>query len=349
MRVIINAKNGADERMKGQYIDSGLKKELTVSILIIAAATISGLFISLLCGGIILMAGCLISAAHYYFSRKRYREIEALSDSIDRILYGQDEVMISDSCEGELAVLNSEIHKMTLKLKEQTDQLSQDKIRLTKAIEDIFHQLRTPLTTMNLVVTLLTKEELDYDKRISHTRLLKTQLERMQWMVETLLKMSKIDAGTVSFHREICTAADLLRKASNSLLVPMELRDQTYIVKAENASLLCDENWTAEALANLIKNCMEHTPAGGTISVFAEETALSTDITIQDDGEGFIEEDIPYLFERFYKGKNASKDSIGIGLAFSRMVIAEQNGTITASNLPSGGACFKVKFFKSVI
>ena len=338
-----------DKRTAGKYKDPELKKELTVYILITTVAAISGLFVSTVCGGIILVAGCLISAAHYYFSRKRYQEIAVLSDSIDRILHGQDEVMISNSREGELAVLNSEIHKMTLKLKEQTDQLSQDKIRLTKAIEDIFHQLRTPLTTMNLVVILLTSEELDYEKRISHTRQLKIQLERMQWMVETLLKMSKIDAGTITFHPETCTAVDLIRKASDSFLIPMELREQTYIIKAGNEELLCDKNWTVEALANIIKNCMEHTPAGGTISVFAEETALSTDITIEDDGEGFETEDIPYLFERFYKGKNASKDSIGIGLAFSRMVIAGQNGTIAASNLPSGGACFKVRFYKSVI
>ena len=274
--------------MAGRNKNPELKKELMAYILITAIAAVAGFFVSVLCGCVILVAVGMTCAAHYYFSRKRYRKIATLSDSIDRILHGQDEVMISDSREGELAVLDSEIRKMTLKLKEQTEQLSSDKIQLTKAIEDIFHQLRTPLTTMNLVVTLLASEELDYEKRLQYTRQLKTQLERMQWMVETLLKMSKIDAGTVTFHRETCSAAELIRKASDPFLVPMELRGQAFIVRAEKEKLFCDEYWTAEALANLIKNCMEHTPEGGTISVFAKETALSTDITIQDDGEGFV-------------------------------------------------------------
>ncbi len=297
----------------------------------------------------VLFTGLFFSCVHLFFSARRYKRISDLSESIDRILHGNDSVIIAGSGEGELAVLSSEIQKMTTTLKEQTELLRSDKIRLTDAIADIFHQIRTPLTSMNLVVTLLSDEDLEYGRRVQLTRELKRQLERIQWLIESLLKLSKIDAGTAIFASKEVPVKKLIEKASEPFLIPMELREQQLIVSAGDEKYTGDLQWSVEALGNILKNAMEHTPEGGTISVSAAETALYTEIVVEDSGEGFEKDDIPHLFERFYKGKNAGESSIGIGLALSRAIITSQNGIIKAENSQEGGAKFVIRFYKNVI
>ena len=290
-----------------------------------------------------------LSAAHIRFARKRYRQMAELAQSLDRILHGQEAELIDESAEGELSILNSELHKMTARLKEQSDLLTADKVHLTEAIQDIFHQIRTPLTSMNLIVSMLGAEDLPYERRLELTHELKRQLERVQWLVETLLKLSKIDAGTAQFRRDSVLVRELIGKAADPLRIPIELREQTLTVQAADEHFTGDIGWTAEALSNLLKNCMEHTPIGGSITVTASETPLFTELVIEDNGPGFDKADIPHLFDRFYRGKGASDESVGIGLALARSVVAAQNGTLTAANVPSGGARFTMRFYKSVI
>ena len=329
-----------------------IARETVIYIVVTAAAAVCGFFLTgrklsgLL---IVLITGLVLTLVHYLFAAGRYARIAKLSESLDRILHGQQTVLIEDSSEGELSILNSEVHKMTIRLKEQADQLAQSKLNLTDAIADIFHQLRTPLTSMNLTVSLLAEENLPYEKRIRHARSLKQQLERISWLVESLLKMSRIDSGTAVFRPEHIKASALLERASQPFLVAMELRGQEYRTFVSDEGVDADPAWTVEAFGNLLKNCMEHTPAGGRIEVSVSETPLFTEFIVRDTGEGFVPEDIPHLFERFYKGQNASEGSIGIGLALSRMIISAQNGTITADNAPEGGARFTVRFYKTVI
>lgn len=298
---------------------------------------------------LIVISDLIFCCLHLYFARKRYQKLADLSQLIDRVLHGQEQITIVGNDEGELAILESEIQKMTVRLREQADALLDEKMTLTTAIEDIFHQLRTPLTSMNLMVSMLTEEELTYERRIELTRKLKRQLERMQWLVETLLKMSKIDAGTAVFAKESVSMKELMRKAVEPFLIPMELRGQKWELIVSEESFEGDFSWTTEAIGNLLKNCMEHTPAGGTIRAVVTETALFTKIVITDSGQGFVKEDIPHLFERFYRGQNAGAESIGIGLALSKMIITAQNGTITAKNTLEDGAQFEVKLYRSVV
>lgn len=308
-----------------------------------------GFLIGPLCGGLFLLGGAVFMGLHALFTRRRYRDIAAVSADMDRILHGQESVLIGESDEGELSILRSEIQKMTVRLKENSDALLADKLYLTRAMEDIFHQLRTPLTAMNLEVSLLGREDLPYERRLQLTRELKKQLEHTGWLAETLLKMSQLDAGTVTLRKDTVSVRELAEKASEALVIPMELRGQELRIDARDESFTGDLPWTAEALGNVLKNCTEHTPEGGTVTMTAAETPLFTQITVQDTGPGFHAQDIPHLFERFYKGKDAGSGSIGIGLAMSRMVIAAQNGTIAADNPPGGGARFTIRFYKSVI
>ena len=238
---------------------------------------------------------------------------------------------------------------MTVRLREQADRLTEDKVRLTEAIQNMFHQIRTPLTGINLTISLLQEEDLTPERRSRLTRDLSRQSERIRWLVETLLKLSRIDAGTAVFLPEAIPAEELIEAAAAPFRIPMELRDQTLRVRADDAVFAVDPAWTAEAVSNLLKNCMEHTPPGGTIEVEARETALFSELVVTDSGPGFDPADVPHLFERFYKGKNATPESVGIGLALARSVAAAQNGTIAAANAPSGGARFTIRFYKSIV
>ena len=301
------------------------------------------------CGLLFLLCGGAFMGLHFTFTRRRYRAIAELSRDMERILHGQEALRIDENDEGELSILRSEVQKMTVRLKESADALLADKLYLTRAMEDIFHQLRTPLTAMNLEVSLLGGEELSCQRRLQLTRELKKQLEHTGWLVETLLKMSQLDAGTVTLRSDSVSIRELVEKAAQPLRIPMELRGQELRIDIREETFTGDLAWTAEALSNVLKNCMEHTPEGGTITVAAEETPVYTRIVVQDTGPGFHPEDIPHIFERFYKGKDAGSGSIGIGLAMSRMVIAAENGTIAADNPTGGGARFTIRFYKSVI
>ena len=166
--------------------------------------------------------------------------------------------------------------------------------------------------------------------------------------METLLKISKLDVGTVKLLHNPVRVVDLIARAAEPLAISMDLRDQRLVVCCKEEAFAGDLVWTAEALGNILKNAMEHTPTGGTVTVTAMETALFTQITVEDTGPGFDSKDIPHLFERFYKGSNASENSYGIGLALARTVITAQNGTLQAMNGESG-ARFVIKFYKQVI
>lgn len=171
----------------------------------------------------------------------------------------------------------------------------------------------------------------------------------MDWLIEALLKMAKLEAGTAAFRADKLFAFTLMQKALEPLRIPLELRDISLHMQAGQEAFTGDLLWSAEALGNVLKNCMEHTPDGGSITLRVRETALFTEITVQDTGKGFAAEDIPHLFERFYRGQNAGEESIGIGLALARMVMTRQNGTIQARNAPEGGALFTLRFYKSVV
>lgn len=325
------------------------RKETIICGIITLAVAVAAFFFSPVSSLFVLLIGAALMAVHLFFSRQRYNKIAELSDDLNRILLGQQSLPIKEMCEGELSILHSEIYKMTLRLKEQTELLLADKRELTNAIEDIFHQLRTPMTAMNLTISLLADENLTYEKRIRLTHDLKRQTDRMAWLVDSLLKMSKIDSQSAVFQNTSVCVTELIKKASAPFLVQMELKGIAFNTSIQDVRFRGDMQWSTEAFANLIKNAVEHTAPGGTICVSANETALYTEISVSDNGEGFTKDDIPHLFERFYKGKNATQGSIGIGLAFSRAIIMAQNGTIAAKNNAEGGAEFVVKFYKTVV
>lgn len=239
---------------------------------------------------------------------------------------------------------------MTVRLREQAEALKKDKIFLADSIADISHQIRTPLTSINLIANFLADEELSDERRLSLVKDLFQLLSRIDWLISTLLKISKLDAGTVKFAKDTVKVSELIQKAAKPLAIPMDLRNQQLIIKANgDEQFEGDLAWTAEAIENILKNCMEHTPDGGTIAIEAKDTPIYTELKITDTGPGIDPEDLPHLFERFYKGKNSSSGNVGIGLALARMIITSQNGTIKAENGKGGGAEFTVRFYKCTV
>ncbi len=281
--------------------------------------------------------------------RRSNRRLQQLSRRIEDILHGQQQLLIADNEEGDLSVLCSQIHKMTVRLKQQNDALAREQLRMSEALADISHQLRTPLTSMNLTLTSLLSGDLTPAERAEALHRLQRGLVHIDFLIEALLKLSKIDAGTARFEKKAISVAKLIETAVHPLLIPMELHGQQLRVQTSDEVFIGDFSWSAEALTNLIKNCVEHTPPGGLIEVLGSETPIYTQIVIQDNGPGFAQQDLARIFERFYKGKNARPESVGIGLALARSVIAAQNGTIRALNRPEGGAKFIIRFYKGIV
>lgn len=293
----------------------------------------------------VLLIGCSLLS-----TRWRYREIEKLSNYLRQINSGNYTLDVRDNHEGELSILKSDIYKVTLMLSEQSSMLQRDKVRLTDAISDISHQLKTPLTSMMVMADLLSDVGLPAPKRTEFTHNIRIQLERIEWLVSSLLKLSKIDAGTVSFRRDRIHVDKLIHKALEPVLIPMDIKEQTVSINGdESVSFIGDLNWTAEALINILKNGVEHTQERGEIKISFSENALFTEILITNTGDGIAKEDLPYVFKRFYKGKNASEGSIGIGLAMAHSIIKSQHGDIGVTSSKEKGTTFRIKFYKQII
>lgn len=321
---------------------------LILHILLSAVAVIICCFIDYRAAVVTAVLSLLLVLIYLVNTYKKYKKITLLAYDIDRIIHEDYSISLGDYSEGELSILQSEIHKMTIRLREQQQMLINDKVFLADSIADISHQIRTPLTSINLIVQFLSEPDLTYERRKELTNELRRLLSRIDWLITALLKISKLDAGTIQFSPEEISLEEFLNKACSPLLVPIELRGQELVINAKG-NFFGDIAWTCEAIGNIVKNCMEHTPEGGKIEIDASDNPIYTEFLIKDNGPGIAKDDIPHIFERFYKGKNSSDNSFGIGLALSRVIITSQNGTIKADNRKSSGAMFTIRFYKGAV
>ena len=324
-----------------------LRTGLITLALTTAVLTLAALGIRAAAGLLVLGMGLAATVVYWLTEYYRYRKLQKLSSDLDNLLVSGTPLPIGEYEEGELSILANQIQKMTLRLTESAEAVKAEKLFLADSLADISHQLRTPLTAMHLTAAFLSATDLPEERRMQLIGELRSLLSRTQWLVESLLKLSKLDAGTVRLAPQQLTLCQLAKKAAQPFTIPMELRGQRLEIRG-SGNVTADPVWTAEALGNILKNSMEHTPVGGTITVSLEETALYSGIVVQDTGPGFDSKDIPHLFERFYKGAGAEESSCGIGLALAKSVITAQNGTIQAQNTPTG-ACFTIRFYKQVI
>lgn len=282
------------------------------------------------------------------YTKKRYRSIEALNNYLSMILAGNYDLAIEANEEGELSILKNNIYKTTVLLKSQNEQLHLDKIYLAQALADISHQLKTPLTSM-MVMNDLLENEIEDVKHKQFVDIQKQQLDKMNWLIQNLLKLSKLDAGTIEMKDEILSVESVIEDSIKPFLVQMELKNIYLKEQLYPMSFRGDANWTAQALQNIIKNCLEHMQPGGTLEIATEETTLYVAIWIKDDGCGITEDELPHIFERFYHGKDASAESVGIGLALSKVIIEKERGKILVTSTVDVGTTFEIRFYKAII
>ena len=318
------------------------------SALTIVMAISGFIFAGKAAGIMLLISGAVLLAVFFYYTKKRYRRIEELNDYLVKILSGDSAPDIQDQEEGELSILADNIYKAASTLKFQNEILSEDRKQLAQAIADISHQLKTPLTSMMVMNDLLSAEE-DSEKRREFLKTQSAQLERMNWLIQTLLKLSKLDAGTIELKHERVSAKELLSEVLKPFEIQFELRGISYKQDTADITFNCDKNWTVEALQNIVKNCIEHMDDGGELKITADDTNLFSRIMIEDTGCGIAEADLPHIFERFYKGKNAGKDSVGIGLALTKAIIEDQHGEISVKSTEGVGSAFEIKLYKTIV
>lgn len=314
--------------------------------LIVATVVILGFTINTAAGILAIVSSIAFGITFFAFTKARYKSIAQISDQIDLVLHNIDHLYIAESEEGELSILQSEITKMTLRIREQNSALKKEKEHLADSLADIAHQLRTPLTSVNLILSLLENNP-DENERKSLIWETKELFVQMDWLLTSLLKLSRLDAGIVVFQSKQIDVNNLICTALRPFLIQMDLHNitlQTNVPK--EMTIQGDLGWLSEAIQNIIKNCIESAGNNGKIDIICTDNPLFTEIAVHDSGVGFKKEDLPCLFERFYRGKNSAATGYGIGLALCKMIITRQGGMITAKNHPRGGAVFSIRFPK---
>ena len=312
------------------------------------------------------VTGLIVTVIFIFLTNRRYRALANMAANLDRVLAGERDIRLRDMSEGELAILSSEIDKVIARLNLTVDELQAEKLALSDALADISHQLKTPLTSI-AISTELIRDRLsargDSEDLVERLRLIQTLQARVEDLVSALLKLARIDAGVIKLVCGDVDARELVRKSFEPLAIAFDIADVRFSADVQDgASYEGDLTWSVEALENILKNCMEHTPAGGCVSVRVTEDVLACRIRIEDTGPGIAESDLPHIFERFYRGSrdaNAAPSEVnpagvGIGLALSKSLVTAQGGTLTAENLRDEngnitGAAFNLVFFKTVV
>lgn len=289
----------------------------------------------------------VLNIAYIWYQWNQDRKLKELDRYLLTVLAGNYNLDIRDYEDGILSSLKNDVYKMSVLLKEDKERALEQQKYLESVLSDISHQLRTPLTSMYVMNDLLSDGKVRGKQKKEILNKNRAQLERIEWLITTLLKMSQIDAGTVTFKEEKVVTKELIKKALEPINIPIELKKQTVLIVGDKKStVILDQKWTVEAFVNLLKNAHEHTPVGGMIIIKITDNPLFTEFLIQDNGTGIAKEDLPHIFERFYKGKNSSSESIGIGLNMSKTIIQKENGTIMVESIKEKGTTFTIRFYK---
>lgn len=297
---------------------------------------------------IIITFDSLIILIFYLYDKNKSKKIKEITKMISKINNRQFDIDINDFNEGELSILKNEISKTTIMLRQVADNSVKDKLNLKDSLGDISHQLKTPLTSITIMIdNILDSPDMNEKTRKKFLINIKREILNINFLVMSLLKLSKFDANVVKFNKESVYLKDIIIESIKNVSMIKELKNITIKVSGDdNIKLLCNFKWQVESITNILKNSIEHTSEYGTVEVNYSENKLYTRILIKDNGKGINSDDLPHIFDRFYKGKNGSDDSFGIGLSLSKTIIEKEGGSITVKSTPNIGTIFTIKYLK---
>ncbi|MCI8412465.1 MAG: HAMP domain-containing histidine kinase [Clostridia bacterium] len=275
--------------------------------------------------------------------------MEEITNYIEQINQGNYSLDIDDNAEDELSILKNEIYKTTIMLKEVAENARKQEVCLKDSLEDISHQLKTPLTSIMIMLdNIIDNPEMDKQTRNEFIKDCKKEITNIHFLVQALLKLSKFDADTIQYHNQTVLVKELIQEAKDKVAVLCDLKNVDIQVQGNDTdTIYCDDKWQIEAITNLLKNAVEYSKEAGRIEVNYVQNKLYTQIEIKDYGKGIESSDLSHIFERFYKGANSSKDSVGIGLALAKKIIEKNGGNVFVESELGKGTTFVIKYFKN--
>ncbi len=296
---------------------------------------------------IIVIFGAIIILGIYLYNLKNKRELDNLIKYLKELNRGNYNLQIDLNSEGTLSILKNEIYTTTIMLREKAEKELVDKQNLKDSLTNISHQLKTPLTSISLLVDNLCDEDVPASLQKEFLGDIKTQIDSINYLIIVLLKLSRFDANVITFKEEKINVKNLCIDVLKHIDALRDVKNITiHINGSNNVTFIGDYKWEFEALSNILKNCLEYTSENKNIYVSFKETNMFTEITIQDEGKGMSKEEKRRMFERFYKGENSSNNNFGIGMSLAKEIINKDNGKIKVDSTPGIGSTFKIRYYK---
>lgn len=300
--------------------------------------------------GILLVAFISLIYLFIKHNLKNDKEIDKIIKCIEKINHKNYELDLDELSEDKLSILKQEIYKTTIMLKENAENSLKDKINLKNSLQDISHQLKTPLTSINILLdNIIDDPKMDDETRQRFIKNIKREITNITFLVQSILKLSKFEANTISFIREDVSVKKIVNETIKNVSNLCDLKNINIKVnnKCQN-KINCDYKWQVEALTNILKNAVEYSYKDSKILIECDDNNAYTQIKIKDFGKGMDKEDAENIFKRFYKGKDAGKDSIGIGLSLSKAIIEKDNGRVSVESIKDKGTTFIIKYFYNI-
>lgn len=336
---LLNAEDSSNELLKELGINSD-----NVAILGLKSANYQFVLLGI---SSILFFSIFVIIGIIYYQRKKNKTIKEITNFVKAINQNDYSLQIEKNGEGELYILKSELYKIMVKLKEENFHILKEKEALKNSVEDISHQLKTPLTSIRILLDSLENERMDPQLKKEFLRDIDKQTENMQSLIITLLKLARFDVGVVKMKKEPINLKDLLENVKDNLAILLDLKNQEIVINGKkDIFLIGDYFWLLEAFTNIAKNGLEHSDENTKLLIKYDSNPLMTKIVIQDGGAGISLEDQKHIFERFYKSKNANHNGFGIGLSLAKTIIEQNNGYIKCRSEVGKGTTFEIKILK---
>lgn len=342
---IIKILNGTEQSQKKYILEKYGYTQNTVVIEKISKERSSFIKIDI---AIIIAGGIVVTIVLLSYNKKREEKISDINSYIGKVNSGNYELKIEENAEDELTKLRNELYKTTVLLRETAENSEKEKTNLSNSLTDISHQLKTPLTSIRIMIdNIQNNPDMDEKTRNEFIEDISKQIDWISSLVISLLKLAKFDAGSIVMRDEEINVKKLIQNIISNLAILIDIKDIKIEENiSEQITLFADYNWQLEALTNIIKNCVEHSFDGGKIKIEAESNSVFTKIIITDEGEGIEKKDLNRIFERFYKSAKSSENSIGIGLALAKTIIEKERGYIKVESEVGKGTKFEIKYLK---